>query len=81
MQPNRFAHYYKGKKLDKRFKVDVLAENEIILELKSVEIILPVHEEQLLTYLRLAKKRLGLLINFNVELLKSGIRRKINGYD
>jgi GxxExxY protein len=72
---------YKGKQLDKDFKVDVLVENEIILELKSIEIILPIHEEQLLTYLRLADKRLGLLINFNVELLKHGIRRKINGYD
>lgn len=72
---------YKGKQLEKDFKVDVLVESEIILELKSVEIILPVHEEQSLTYIRLANKRLGLLINFNVELLKNGIRRKINGYD
>ncbi len=58
-----------------------LSKKEIIIELKSVEVILPVHEEQLLTYLRLADKRLGLLINFNVDLLKNGIRRKINGYD
>ncbi|NUO80385.1 GxxExxY protein, partial [candidate division KSB1 bacterium] len=56
-------------------------EEEIILELKSVEVILPVHEEQLLTYLKLANKRVGLLINFNAEVLKNGIRRKINGYD
>jgi len=72
---------YKGKKLDKGFKVDILVEEEIILELKSVEIVLPIHEEQLLAYLKLADKRLGLLINFNVILLKDGIRRKINGYD
>lgn len=73
--------YYKGKKLNKEFKVDVLAEEEIILELKSVETVLPVHQEQLLTYLKLANKRLGLLVNFNVALLKNGIHRKINGYD
>ena len=72
---------YKGKKLDKEFKVDVLVEEEIVLELKSVDVVLPIHEEQLLTYLKLADKRLGLLINFNVVLLKDGMRRKINGYD
>lgn len=72
---------YKGKKLDKEFQVDVLVEEEIILELKSVEAVLPIHEEKLLTYLKLSNKRLGLLINFNVVLLKDGIRRKINGYD
>ena len=72
---------YKGKQLDKDFKVDVLVEDEIILELKAVEAVLPVHEEQLLTYLKLSNKRLGLLINFNVALLKNGIHRKINGYD
>ena len=73
--------HYKGKKLAKEFKIDILAEEEIVIELKSIAVILPIHEEQLLTYLKLANKRLGLLINFNVELLKQGIRRKINGYD
>jgi len=73
--------FYKGKKLNKYFNVDILVENEIILELKAVEIILPIHEEQLLTYLKLSNKRLGLLINFNVVLLKDGIRRRINGFD
>ena len=63
------------------FQSCLLVENEIILELKFVEVILPVYEEQMLTYLRLAEKRLGLLINFNVDLLKNGIRRRINGYD
>lgn len=53
--------------------------NEIILELKSVESLLPVHEAQLVTYLKLSERKLGLLINFNVTLLKDGIRRKING--
>ena len=52
---------------------------KIILELKSVEVILPVHEAQLVTYLKLANRKLGLLINFNVVLLKNGIRRRING--
>ena len=70
---------YKGSKLDKEFIIDVLVENKIILELKSVEAILPIHEFQLLTYLKLSGMKLGLLINFNVPQLKEGIRRKING--
>ena len=73
--------HYKGKRLEKDFRVDVLVEEEIIVEVKAVEAILPVHEVQLLTYLKLADKRLGLLMNFNVALMKKGIRRKINGYD
>ncbi|MCK5823731.1 MAG: GxxExxY protein [Bacteroidales bacterium] len=71
---------YKGKTLNKNFYIDLLIENELIIELKAVEIILPVHEVQLVTYLKLADKRLGLLINFNVTLLKNGIRRKVNNY-
>ncbi|MFC1725840.1 GxxExxY protein [candidate division KSB1 bacterium] len=70
---------YKGKTLEKEFIIDLLVEDKIILELKSVEVILPVHEAQLVTYLKLANKKLGLLINFNVSLLKDGIRRRING--
>ena len=70
---------YKGNKLDKDFFIDILVEDKVILELKSVDIILPIHEFQLLTYLKLSGKKLGLLINFNVPLLKEGIRRKING--
>ena len=70
---------FKGVQLDKDFVIDLLVEDEIILELKSVEIILPVHEAQLVTYLKLSDKKLGLLINFNVALLKDGIRRRING--
>lgn len=70
---------FKGEILDKEFVIDLLVEDEIVLELKSVEIILPVHEAQLVTYLKLSGKRLGLLINFNVALLKDGIRRRING--
>ena len=71
--------YFKGEILDKAFVLDLLVEDEIILELKSLEFILPVHEAQLVTYLKLANKKLGLLINFNVVLLKDGIRRRING--
>ncbi|MEI7846828.1 MAG: GxxExxY protein [Chloroflexota bacterium] len=71
---------YKGKILNKEFIIDLLVENEIIIELKAVEIVLPVHEVQLLTYMKLADKKLGYLINFNVPIIKEGIKRKINGY-
>ncbi|HEY1037945.1 MAG TPA: GxxExxY protein [Bacteroidia bacterium] len=71
--------YFKGEKLPKDFVIDLLIEDKIILELKSVETILPVHEAQLVTYLKLADKKLGLLINFNVPLLTQGVKRKING--
>ncbi len=70
---------YKGYSLNKDFVIDHLVENAIILELKSLEVILPVHEAQLVTYLKLSEMKLGLLINFNVLFLKDGIRRKING--
>ena len=71
---------YKGERLNKEFYIDILVENSIIIELKAVEILLPVHEVQLVSYLKLADKKLGLLINFYVPVLKDGIRRKINGY-
>ena len=70
---------YKGEELNKEFIIDLMINDLIILELKSVEAILPVHEAQLVTYLKLACKKLGLLINFNVPVLKNGIRRRING--
>lgn len=70
---------FKGEKLAKEFIIDILVDDKIILELKSVELILPVHEAQLVTYLKLSDKKLGLLINFNVPLLTQGIKRKING--
>ncbi|NOU17695.1 MAG: GxxExxY protein [Bacteroidales bacterium] len=72
--------YYKGKELDKDFYIDILVEDCIVIELKSVETLLPVHEVQLVTYMKLANINLGFLINFNVSLLKSGIRRKVNNY-
>ncbi|MFQ5446539.1 MAG: GxxExxY protein [Saprospiraceae bacterium] len=70
---------YKGEKLDKHFTMDLVVEDAIVVELKAVEVILPVHEVQLVTYLKLSGKKLGLLINFNVTVLKNGLRRRING--
>jgi GxxExxY protein len=71
--------YYRGQKVeDEGFRIDVLVENRIAVELKSVEKIKPVHPKQLLTYLKLANKKLGLLINFNVVLLRQGIKRIAN---
>jgi len=55
-------------------------ENQVIVEIKAVEAVAPVHKKQLLTYLKLADKRLGLLINFNVTLIKAGITRLVNGH-
>jgi GxxExxY protein len=70
---------YDGKKIaDLGFRIDLLVESAVIVELKSVEEVKPVHKKQLLTYLRLAKKDLGLLINFNEVLLKKGIMRVVN---
>lgn len=68
---------YDGIRLDAGYFLDLVVEDAIILELKAVERILPIHEAQLVTYLKLTKKMLGLLINFNVELLKNGIKRKV----
>ena len=65
---------YKGIRLDCGYRVDVLVENEIILELKSVEQLLGIHEAQLLTYMKLAGIRQGFLINFNVKRLKDGLK-------
>lgn len=61
------------------FRADLIVEDKVVVETKSVEAIAPVHKKQLLTYLRLTDKRLGLLINFNVELIKNGISRVVNG--
>jgi len=66
---------YKGTQLDCGYRMDFLIDKQIILELKSVNEILPIHEAQILTYMKLAKIRTGLLINFNVKLLKEGIKR------
>lgn len=71
---------YKNEELNADFRIDVLVENEIIIELKAVEIMLPVHQAQLLTYLKLANKRLGFLINFNVPKLIEGFKRMVNNF-
>ena len=71
---------FKGKILEKEFFIDLLVERSVAIELKSVEVLLPVHEVQLVTYLKLANIKLGYLINFNVPLIKEGIKRKVNNY-
>ncbi len=68
---------FKGLKLDCGYKIDLVVDDVVILELKCVEKILPIHEAQLLTYLKLSGKRVGLLINFNVPLLTQGIIRRV----
>jgi len=66
---------YRGVRVDCGYRIDLLVEDQIVLELKSVEKIEPIHEAQLLSYLKLSGYKVGLLINFNVRLLRSGIRR------
>ena len=68
---------YDGASLDCGYRADVIVNNQVILELKSVEHILPLHEAQLLTYLRLSRCHLGLALNFNTLSLKDGIRRRV----
>ena len=75
--PKNVPVHYKGVDIEKGLVVDVLVDQKVILELKAVEKIEPVFEAQLLTYLKLTGLRVGLLINFNVPLLKDGIRRRI----
>jgi len=66
---------YRGILLDCGYRIDLLVASEIVVELKAVDVLLPVHDAQVLTYLKMSGCRLGLLINFNVRLLKDGIRR------
>ena len=70
---------YEAVRLDTGFRADLMVEDLVIVELKSIERTAPVHKKQLATYLRLAEKRLGLLINFGEELIKNGITRIVNG--
>jgi GxxExxY protein len=71
---------YKGVILDGAYRLDLLVEDQIVVEVKAIEVVLPVHEAQLLSYLRLMDKPLGLLINFNVPLLTDGVTRRMNGF-
>lgn len=70
---------YDGLEFDEGFRADLIVDDLVIVELKSVEQLAPTHKKQLLTYLRLADKRLGLLINFGAVLIKDGIHRVVNG--
>jgi GxxExxY protein len=71
---------YKTFELTKEFKIDILVEDEIVLELKSSENIIPVYEAQIISYLKLADRNLGFLVNFNVPLIKDGIKRFVNNF-
>jgi len=72
---------YKTLHLECGYRIDLLVENQIVVELKSVEGLAPIHVAQILTYLKLSNKNLGFLINFNVPLLKEGIKRVVNNYE
>jgi GxxExxY protein len=71
---------YRGAKLDCGYRIDLLVAESVVVELKAVEKLEPIHEAQLLSYLKLSGCRVGLLINFNVRMLKQGIRRMVNGF-
>ena len=71
---------YKGEELNKDFRIDILVCKEIIIEIKAVDVVIPVHEAQIISYLKLSGKKLGFLINFNVTLLKDGFRRYVNNF-
>ncbi|MCC7049961.1 MAG: GxxExxY protein [Alphaproteobacteria bacterium] len=68
---------YRGRLLEPAFRIDLMVDDEVVVEIKAVDRLMPIHEAQVLTYLKLAHKRLGLLINFNVPLLRDGIRRLV----
>ncbi len=71
---------YRGVKLDCGYRLDLLVEGEVIVEIKAIEKLLPIHKAQLMSYLKLADCRVGLLINFNVEMLRNGIQRVVNNF-
>ena len=68
---------YKGVKLDCGYRADIVVDGTILLEIKAIDSLLPIHDAQLLSYLKLGGWKIGLLINFNVELLKNGLRRRV----
>ena len=71
---------FKGYVLSKEYRIDILVEQVIIIELKAAETLMPIHEAQIISYLKLANKKMGFLINFNVPMLKSGFKRFVNNY-
>ena len=70
---------YKGVEIEEAYRIDLLVEDQVIAEIKAVSALLPVHEAQILTYVKLSGRRVGQLINFTVSLLKNGIKRFVNG--
>jgi GxxExxY protein len=72
---------YRGIKFDEGFRADILVEDRVIVELKSVEKVTPAHKKQIQTYLRLAERKLGYLLNFGEALMKDGITRAVNGLE
>jgi GxxExxY protein len=72
---------YKGIRIEAGYRLDILVNERVVVEVKAVEHVLPVHSSQLLSYLRLGDYRLGLLLNFNVALMRDGIKRIVNGMD
>ena len=81
VRPQPIPVVYENVRIDTGFRADLVVEDKVIVEIKSVELVAPVHKKQLLTYLRLADQRLGLLINFQVALIKDGIPRIVNGLE
>lgn len=71
---------YRGVKLECGYRMDLMIENEVVVEIKSVEKLLPIHKAQLMSYLKLSDCKVGLLINFNIEVLKDGIQRVVNNF-
>ncbi len=71
---------YRGVKLECGYRLDLMIENEVIVEIKSIEKLLPIHQAQLMSYLKLSNCNVGLLINFNVKILKNGIQRVVNNF-
>ncbi|MBW1824776.1 MAG: GxxExxY protein [Deltaproteobacteria bacterium] len=71
---------YRGVKLECAYRLDLMVENEVIVEIKSVEKLLPIHQAQLMSYLKLSDCKVGLLINFNVKILRNGIKRVVNNF-
>ena len=71
---------YKGKNLDTEFRMDFLVADLVVVELKAVDRLLPIHDAQLLTYLKLTGKKVGLLLNFKTNVMKNGIKRIVNSY-
>ncbi len=71
---------YKGRRLDANYRMDFVVENRLVLEIKAMETVLPIHEAQVLTYLRLSGHTVGLLVNFNSTLLKQGLKRLVHNH-